>query len=900
MARWFPTRRRNTPQPDADLGKAASTGSTFSAEQVAAMLTAVSAAPQVGGISTPLPRTDPQVAFGPGLPLIPAAIDPIRPDTGRPEPRFNEYPVSSNLPGVTDRLVPWKVLRDAADAGGIPRRCIEIRKSEVATLDWSISISKGAVTAAQAASPTTARADIEADLRKRLDKEIARCSSFWEKPDPGQDEDLIEWLSKLLEDHFVLDAVAIYPRLTYGGDLYGLEILDASTIKVLRDWRGGRPQPPQPAFQQMLWGFPRGEFIADVDDADNIINGYRPDQLIYKRRNVRSITPYGYGAVEQALGDIDVWLRRHSWIRAEYTDGTLPAGWLKQTGDTHWTPSQTLEYERMLNDTYSGQTLERHRLRILPPGFEAEMFGDVAEKYKPEYDLYLLKLVASHFDTTIAELGFTEPGGLGSAGYHEGQADVQQRKATLPTLRWLQQLITSISRNHLGMAPELEFKFLGLEDEDEAAADAVASARVGDGRMTYNEDRDRMGLPRYPFAEADMPIVKTGRGVIFLEGASKMAPPGETVSPVEAPPNTDADGDGVADRLEAEDPADDSGGAEGKPQAVKTELAAYRRWARRNPEPRRPFHFEVVTKSDAPDLVGDPRVVFATPGGDATPKAGDRPGRWPGWDRDLTTAALWAPRIATAMNGALDARALAERWLAEQLVKTDAPDSNGGNVDTGDYWASDDTSSDDTWAVTAALAFLQRHGITVVPALAFLRLIWLEGYAIGHQSAQAVLDGHDRVSVWGWAEGDTEAAGASLPPEARSRFDQWMQQASSWAASIGGNRLKALAMALAVAGAAGATAVALAAAIRAVLGDTAWAQSVAVTEITRASTTAAQDVYRAAGVQQIYWGAEQDERTCEVCLDNAGAGPLPIGTAWPSGVDAPPQHTSCRCWLYPA
>lgn len=891
MARWFPSRRR-TPEQDPDLGKAAATGGqTFSAAQVAAMLQAVSVAPQVGGAMTPLPRTDPRVAFGPGVPLIPDAIDPLRPDTHRPEPRFNEYPVSSNLPGVTDRLVPWKVLRDAAEQGGIPRRCIEIRKNEVATLDWAITISKGAVAAAQAGHPSMARADVEADLRKRLGSEIARCSTFWEKPDPGQDEDTIEWLSKLLEDHFVLDAVAIYPRLTFSGGLYALEILDGATIKVLRDWRGGRPQPPQPAFQQLLWGFPRGEFIADVDEDGQVINGYRPDQLIYKRRNVRSTTPYGYSAVEQALGDIDVWLRRHQWIRAEYTDGTLPVGWLKASADTAWTPQQTLEYERMLNDTYAGQTLERHRLRILPPGFETEMLGEIAEKYRPDYDLYLLKLVASHFDTTIAELGFTEPGGLGSTGYHEGQADVQQRKATLPTLRWLQKLITSISRAHLGMPVELEFKFLGLEEEDEAAADAVADARVSSGRMTYNEDRDRMGLPRYPFPEADMPIVKTQRGVIFLEGASQLAPPGDLIEPPQAPKNTGNSANSDGEQEPAQQPS--------RGEAVKTELAAFNRWARRNPSPRRPFTFETVTKADAPDLIGDARVVFAEPGGGVSPKAGERPDRrWPGWERDEGTADAWAPRIAKAMTGAVDTRGLAERWLAEQLVKADHTDTTV--VDVGDYWTTPDQDPDsdsDRWAVAAALAFLQRHHITLVPAVAFLRLVWLEGWAIGHHAAEALLQDSD--AAWEWAEGDAEAAARTLPESVRAAAEGWLNHATAWVQSIAASRLTALAKVLSTGGRAGATAGKLAGLLHSVLADRAWAQMAALTELTRASSAAATVTYQQAGAAQLCWNTEEDARVCQECLDNEAYGPVPAGGTWPDGCDGPPAHPRCRCWLSP-
>jgi SPP1 gp7 family putative phage head morphogenesis protein len=865
-------------QPDTTKSAAA----TFSPAQVAGLLEAVSVNPQTSAGYAPLPRTDPQVAFGPGLPLIPAAIDPARPDTGRPEPRYNEYPVSSNLPGVTDKLVPWKVLRDAADQGGIPRRCIEIRKAEVATLDWAITISKSAVAAAQAARPDAARADVESTLQERLGPEIARCTTFWEQPDRGQGEDTIEWMSKLLEEHFVLDAVAIYPRRTYGGDLHSLEILDGATIKPLRDWRGGRPQAPNPAYQQILWGFPRGEFIADADADGTVLNGYLPDQLIYKRRNVRASSPYGYSAVEQALGDIDVWLRRHQWIRAEYTDGTLPAGWLKQNGTAGWTPQQTLEYERLLNDTYSGQTAERHRLRILPPGMDAELFDTVAEKYRPEYDLYLLKLVASHFDTTIAELGFTETGGLGSAGYHEGQSDVQHRKATLPTLRWLQQLITSISRSHLRMPKELEFKFLGLEAEDEAAADEVASKRVSTGRMTMNEDRDRVGKPRYSFPEADMPMLMTSRGVVFLEGASELAQPGEIVEPpkpatdsaqpADGPAASDdgnADSDGEADGPGQEDGADD------REQLVKTELAAYGRWARRNPRPQRPFQFDTVTKADAPGLVGDQRVVFADAGGgESSPKAAS-PAAWPGWARDEATADLWAGRITRALAG-VDCDTLAERWLAQELVKADE------------------------WALAAALAFLAAQGLSLAPLLAStIRRLWAEGFAIGARSARTVLAGGESVD-FPWSIGDDEAAEDTLTTTDGEELQVLQDRSTSLISDIAGGRLKALASALAGAKAAGWTARQLGQALRGVLTDRAWAHTVALTEITRASSLAAQATYRAAGVAALAWQSEDDERVCPVCLSNEAAGPQFPGSTWPDGSPAPPAHPRCRCWLAPA
>ncbi|MBM9509984.1 phage portal protein [Streptomyces sp. KK5PA1] len=852
---------------------------------------------------------DPQVAFGPGLPLIPAAIDPVRQDSSRPEPRFNEYPVSSNLPGVTDRLVPWKVLRDAAAAGGIPRRCIEIRKSDISTLDWAITITKDAVAQAEADNPSQSRADIEGDLRKSLGPEIGRCTAFWERPDPGQDEDWIEWVSKLLEEHLVLDALAIYPRRTYGGDLYAMEIIAGDTIKPLRDYRGGKPAPPNPAYQQMLWGFPRGEYTADAEADGTIPNGYPADTLIYKRRNVRASSPYGFSPVEQCLEDLDVWLRRRAWIRAEYTDGTVPAGLLRNTANNGWTPAQVLEYETALNDAWSGQTLERHRMRILPPGFELEPLADVAERYKPEYDLFLLKQLANHFSTTIAELNFTETGGLGSAGYHEGQSDIRERSATMPLYRWIQALITQISRRHLGMPSQLEFRILGLEEEDEAAADQVAQNRIQWGRMTLNEDRDRTGMPRYTFPEADKPMVMTTRGVIFLDGASQNAAPGQRLGLDGGNPTgqiqpggqeadsaaADEDDDSGGDTADdGEDPGNNAGNS-ATDTAVKAELAAYHRWAKKNPSPRRPFTFTIVTKADAPIDLNTEHVIFA--GGDTSPSGGDPVPKgeaadsWPGWDRDQDAADVWAARLQQALDGSVNTDQVAERWLAQQAGT--APDAEPAD-DAGD---GDDQDDRTDAAVAAALAFLLAGGVSVTTALApLLAGIWTEGWAIGAASVHAALGG--TPAAFPWNIGDDAAARQTLTTAMNDALTAFLNGRRDTIPPIADRRLQALARVLARARVAGMTRQQLAQALRDALRDEPWARMTALTELTRAAAAAARTAYQDAGITQWRWVAEPG--ACPICTANAAAGPRTIGEAWPDGSDAPPAHPNCRCYPAPS
>ncbi|MEU0516635.1 phage minor head protein [Streptosporangium sp. NPDC006007] len=834
---------------------------TFTPEQVAALV-------QQQGTGRPapaLPRPEEwfQAPFGPGMPLTPAPINAPRPDSGRPEPRLYDYPVSWNLTTGGQRLVPWATLRSAADAPLI-RQCIQVRKRGITDLGWDITISQGAIEGVQADG--TSRADAERTLREKLAADIDRLVKFWSCPDPGNGFELADWLGSLLEEHLVLDAVAIYPRLTYGGELYSVELLDGSTIKPLLDERGGRPAPPYPAYQQIIKGFPRGEWMADADGGeDGEVPGFPADQLVYRRYNVRTWTPYGYSPVEQALVDMDVYLKRLGWMRDEYTPGVQPESFLKVPENAQWSATQLREYERSYNDDVSAN---RARFRMLPPGVEPMFGGDQGERYKPDYDLHLIKLVASHFGVTLPELGFSEAKGLGSSGWSEGQEAVQHRQSVLPTARWLEALLTGISRRHLGMPPELEFKFLGLEDQDEEVADKISEARVRSARMTLNEDRDRQGLPRYALPEADKPAIMTASGLVFLEGslatqeagrqaAERMAREvGQPGSPFGQKPKPDQD--------EREDKKQDTDKAGG-------EVAKFRRWSRKRVEPGRTFEFEsdrMTVLSLAPDLADDDRVTWKAAG--PGPKA-----RWAGWERDQALAKHYAPLIAQTLGEAVDAEQLAAEWLQARGQKA---------ADSGDarHW----------------LDGLSVFGRIVKALGRILRRLWTEAWHVGSVAAQAALQRAEAVSSpvdWGvWEPGDHEAA-ARLYAGHRGLQDLLDQSGIDTIRSIATTRMNDLAASLADAVAEGWSASDLADRIRGMLLRPDRAEMIATTEIARAISAASLERYRDAGIEWIEWDTAYDERVCPVCKANEDEGAVRLGQLFPSGIPYPPQHPWCRC-----
>lgn len=463
--------------------------------------------------------------FGPGIPLYPAPLDqPLA--SGRPAPRRWEYPNAWNLQTTTTRSVPWSVLRDTADQVSIMRACIEVNKAALTGLEWTFGIDSARAKHI-AKRDGVSRQTVASDLQDKYSDQIDKLHQWWAKPDKINGWNFAEWLGALMEDQLVLDAVALYPHLQMNGDLHSLELLDSTTIKPLLDYRGATPQPPLAAYQQILWGFPRGDYAASpIEEVDahfisavyGRVEGIHAntDTLIYKVRNRRSRGPYGFSNVEQALVDVDLWLKRFDWLRSEYTAGVAPE--MLVSVDTSMTPEQLREYESVFNDELTGQNAERHRARFLPAGFAATYPQSHDSKFSSDFDLHLIRLICAAFDVMPTSLGFVPNSNSGMAGssVQEGEQETQLTRGTKPTASWLTDMINEVSTHYLGMPPEVTFQFHGLDDEDEQREATLLTGYISSALQTLNEGRDQLNLPRYTFPEADEPFLATPTGPAWL------------------------------------------------------------------------------------------------------------------------------------------------------------------------------------------------------------------------------------------------------------------------------------------------------------------------------------------------------------------------------------------------
>ena len=529
---------------------------------------------QTYGNNVALPRApfSATVPFGPGNPIIPGAINPVNPATGRPEPRRYEYQVAQNINIVPTRLVPFSTLRAAGDSIDILRRCIEVTKSKMNGLDFDIVLGSDASEKIAAESGGD-HVRAMAKAREKYTDEINRLRTFWENPDKANGYTWQDWINIAIEDILVIDALAIYPQPTVGGDLYGFQILDGSTIKPLIDDRGMRPMSPNAAFQQILYGFPRSEFSATEEDpkADG---EFTSDQLAYMVRNRRSTTVYGFSPVERALPLADIYLRRQQWIRAEYTDGVMPE--LMFTTDEDWgtNPDLLLAYERILNDDLAGQTEQRKRARLLPKGLTPVVNEGYGEKFKDTLDDYLVTSICGHFGVQPAEIGFSPKSGLGGAGFSEGQAENGEALGIGPLANWISKQLTNLSYTYLGMPRELEFKLMTsqrMDTEENARKNQIEVTSAG---KSVNERRSELGLPLLDTPQADMPILVSGSGVYLFSPDGLIDAATASVAPTLSGPDATPDAPTTPNTLE-EKPS-----TEVTPEEDEvTEVKAFMKWA---------------------------------------------------------------------------------------------------------------------------------------------------------------------------------------------------------------------------------------------------------------------------------------------------------------------------------
>jgi hypothetical protein len=183
----------------------------------------------------------------------------------------------------------------------------------------------------------------------------------------------------LLEDMLVIDAATLYPRYNRGGSLYALDVIDGATIKPLIGEDGRAPEPPDPAYQQILKGIPAADFSAE--------------ELLYLPRNLRAHRLYGFSPVEQIALTINIALRRDAATLDYYRSGSTPDAFA--TLPKEWTADQIRSFQDYFDALMSGNLARRRQTKFMPADFK--LIEARQPPLKDQYDEWLARIICYAF-----------------------------------------------------------------------------------------------------------------------------------------------------------------------------------------------------------------------------------------------------------------------------------------------------------------------------------------------------------------------------------------------------------------------------------------------------------------------------------------------------------------------
>lgn len=469
--------------------------------------------------------------FGPFEPIPPVPIDVGKPPSGRPQPRRWQYPVGWNLPvgqpgteGI--KLVNFQVLRDYAQISSTVQSIINICRADILNLKWDIIPTEEAA-AAMEGNPGK-RATWESKRKEVVD--------FFRNCDPDGYPSFTSWLSAMLYDSLTIDAVAVYLQLCTGGkgngplgsNLGALALVDGSTIRPLLDLSGASPRPPQPAYQQNVWGVPRVDLMRlfdglgpnttiedlkqlnpEVEGLMTTVDEYDGDRLIYIRQNPLTNSPYGFGPLEQCILPVSIMLGRQQWQWQFFQSGAVPRVWV-DPGSMIATPEEARELQEAINQL-GGDLTAQWQVLVLPPGAKTTERSKV--DLSDDFDNWITAQITMPFGLSITDLGIVPKMGAMMSGQmakqsEQGAADRSTRRSTIPrTEVFKEQLFDRIIQRVLGW-DDAEWSW-GIEEQGENKGDLIdqAVAAFEGSLISLDEARKTIGYDPIGLPATSIPLL---------------------------------------------------------------------------------------------------------------------------------------------------------------------------------------------------------------------------------------------------------------------------------------------------------------------------------------------------------------------------------------------------------
>lgn len=359
------------------------------------------------------------------------------------------------------------------------RRAINRVKNTIAGLRWEIGPKEGV------------------DLNAELQRQIDIVKSCFEQP--NTDDSFRTLIEQVVEDYLVAGAGIIEQEV--GGDQsrpLWMWPVDTLSIQIFAGWQGGKDEPRY--FQTLGYGNVGGQQGIPL----------KSDQLIYIRKDPTTENPFGYGCLEVAFASIN----RQLGV-AEY------AGNLASNGQ----PENLLQFMDM-DSVNLDRMREWWRNEIEGQGMTPILGGDEVKVHKLrgtddnalylKYQEFILREIATAFELSPHNLGLMEHDNRATAEVAE---DRDYQSIIIPTATNIASYMTREAiHGKLGFS-QIEFRFLGLDRDDEEMLMGIHKGYYECNVLTPNEIREKLGrepidLQWGDLLSADVEIAKlAARGI---------------------------------------------------------------------------------------------------------------------------------------------------------------------------------------------------------------------------------------------------------------------------------------------------------------------------------------------------------------------------------------------------
>ena len=420
---------------------------------------------------------------------------PLQPYFGYSTPaRAQDYPVGVNI--ATQGRAAWgkvsfDVLKALIDAYDVARMCINHKIDELRSMPLMFQPAHG----------------VEDDVEDAID--AARI--VLDRPDRELPYDA--WLSKWLENALKYDACPLYKRRDYNGDIIGLEVVDGRTIAPYIDENGRRPEPPAPAFWQVIHGM--------------VGTWFTTDDLIYVPFRPQEDSPYGLAPIESVVITANTDIRFQWHFLQLFTDGSVPAGFMELPPDVSQ-PEQVREWQDHWDAMVMGDQAKLHQLLAVPNG--GRYTATKPATFEPKFPEWLMKRTCAAFGVVPQDLGLVSDVNRANG---ETQVDIQFRVNTLPWVRFVEGTLSRYLQRDIGLPVKVSLD-TGRDKEDRLAEAQAHQLYVEMGAESPDEVRvDILGkkidkerpTPRFFSTQRLGPVT-----LLAIEGAAGKTDP-ETFGP---------------------------------------------------------------------------------------------------------------------------------------------------------------------------------------------------------------------------------------------------------------------------------------------------------------------------------------------------------------------------------